>query len=331
MQFFFTKSLIFTRYDLAGAPAWVLILSLLSKRIHSVFVLRLFNDPIATFFLYLALYLFLKAKHVPDALASTIYSIAVSIKMHPVLYAPAIGLRLVLTGGWAAAVPQLLIMVLVQSALAFPFLMTDATSYFRYSFGGPGALQQVWSVNWKWLPAHIFHHESFPRALLAAHAFVLAFFALRHWCPPLRELFAWRSRTHASVQDDRAWLAIFFSCNFVGICFLRTMHFQFSAWYYHTIPFLAWIGLRPDDEVDNFSWLMKALLTALISLGVEIAFNLTREDRVVGPDGREWTTHGTPTPFGSRLLTLIHFCLLGLLAYRGLPRRAVQQPEKKEA
>eukprot|EP01126_Amoeba_proteus_P003308 TRINITY_DN1109_c0_g1_i9.p2 TRINITY_DN1109_c0_g1~~TRINITY_DN1109_c0_g1_i9.p2 ORF type:complete len:189 (+),score=19.13 TRINITY_DN1109_c0_g1_i9:58-567(+) len=41
-------------------PVWVIVLLCLSKRIHSIFILRLFNDTFAMFFLYLAIYFFLK-------------------------------------------------------------------------------------------------------------------------------------------------------------------------------------------------------------------------------------------------------------------------------
>ena len=35
-------------------------------------------------------------------------------------------------------------------------------------------------------------------------------------------------------------LLVIFSGNFIGILCARTLHFQFYAWYYHTLPFLLW-------------------------------------------------------------------------------------------
>jgi alpha-1,3-mannosyltransferase len=28
--------------------------------------------------------------------------------------------------------------------------------------------------------------------------------------------------------------------NYIGICFARTLHYQFYAWYFHSLPFLLW-------------------------------------------------------------------------------------------
>eukprot|EP00398_MALV-I-01_sp_L67-1_P000228 gene228-805_t len=306
-------------YEMAGAPAWALILALVSKRVHSVFVLRLFNDPIATFFLYVAVWTMLKAKQTPDFLASLLYSISVSIKIHPLLYAPAIGLRLVLTGGWLRAIPQLFIMVMVQIILATPFLMTNAGNYFRYAFGGPGALQQVWSVNWKFLPAEIFYDNYFKLGLFILHVIVLAIFAAKYWIPGgvfSKSIRTWKGNVNPLISDDRSWVAIFFTC----VCFLRTMHFQFCSWYWHTVPFLAWFASRSDNSSSNIMWAVRCAAAAIIAVGIEVSFLLTQKDTVQGPDGRKWTSEGTPRPEGAILLTVCHFILLALLFARGLPK-----------
>ena len=66
-------------------------LTCLSKRIHSIFVLRLFNDAPAMILLHLSMYLFSCDAW---ALGCVVFSLAVSIKMNVLLFAP--GLLLLL-------------------------------------------------------------------------------------------------------------------------------------------------------------------------------------------------------------------------------------------
>ncbi len=68
-----------------NVPPIMWILLLLSKRIHSIFVLRLFNDCVAVLFGYIAIVFFTHNRYRIGCLS---YSFAVSIKMNMFLYAP---------------------------------------------------------------------------------------------------------------------------------------------------------------------------------------------------------------------------------------------------
>ncbi len=66
-------------------PPWALALLCASKRLHSIFLLRLFNDGLAMGVAYVALATLAAARPV---LAVTLFSAAVSVKMNVLLRAP---------------------------------------------------------------------------------------------------------------------------------------------------------------------------------------------------------------------------------------------------
>ncbi|CAJ1367400.1 unnamed protein product [Effrenium voratum] len=291
-------------YRKADAPLWAFALCMLSKRSHSVFVLRLFNDAVAQFFCYAALLLLLNGRHLRSALA---YSLAVSIKMQPLLVCPVMGLCLVLEGGWHRAASCISAMLALQMFLAQPYLQVNWWGYLARSFGGPGDLQHAWSVNWRFLPELWFQSRGFALALLLAHVALLLLFAEFRWIPGgflSKRIRRWKSEVKL---DPGMVVSTWFSCNFIGVACLRTMHFQFVVWYFHTVPFLGAWALR------RFSPLLRCLATALLTAMVELPFLLTSSGHVRGPDGRFWRTQGVPTAYGSLLLQLAHGLLLALL------------------
>lgn len=302
-------------YRKAGAPGWLMVLLMLSKRVHSVYVLRLFNDGIAQLFLYLSLLLFLQHRRVCFAIA---YSVAVSIKMHPLLYCPAVGLSLVLSGGWAHALFLIMLMFLVQVGAAAPFLVANPAAYISRAFGGPGDLQQVWSVNWRMLPEAVFLSKRFAAWLLLAHLGLLATFAHKRWIagglldPRLRR---WCVRPLEGLQPDRDTVALWFACNFVGICCLRTIHFQYLVWYFHGVPLLAWYTVRPEER-QGLAWVGRCLVVAGLTLAVEVPYLLTQRGLARGPDGHSWETEGAASTKGSFVLLVAHVTLLLMLAVR---------------
>lgn len=83
-----TQATVMAVYISAQAtPPWALSLLTLSKRIHSIYVLRLFNDCWATAGAYAALLLLCRSHW---ALAIIAFSAAVSIKMNVLLMAPSV-------------------------------------------------------------------------------------------------------------------------------------------------------------------------------------------------------------------------------------------------
>lgn len=78
-------------YRQAGVPPWVFPLLSLSKRVHSIFVLRLFNDCFAVAGLFAAVGLWQRRWWTVGTL---VYSVGVGVKMSLLLCLPAVGVVL---------------------------------------------------------------------------------------------------------------------------------------------------------------------------------------------------------------------------------------------
>ena len=113
---------------------------LLAKRIHSIYVLRMFNDCIAVLLGYLAIYHFTKQKW---RLGSFIYSLSVSVKMNMLLYAPGILFLYLVGTGLQETIICLFICAIVQLILGLPFLLTYPKEYLIRSFSLSLALGNI--------------------------------------------------------------------------------------------------------------------------------------------------------------------------------------------
>ncbi|KAL1955202.1 hypothetical protein VTO42DRAFT_8914 [Malbranchea cinnamomea] len=106
-----TLALVMACYRSAGAPPYIFGLLVLSKRLHSIFLLRMFNDGVAALFLWAAILMFQRRQWL---LGVTIWSIGVGVKMTLLLVAPAIAVVLTLTVGFPEAVGLGVTAVLLQ-------------------------------------------------------------------------------------------------------------------------------------------------------------------------------------------------------------------------
>lgn len=107
-------------------------LLVLSKRIHSIFVLRLFNDCVAMALVYTSILLFLNHRW---KVGCILYSLAVSVKMNILLFSP--GLLLLLIQGHSSLFDVFICLSIcasIQLALAWPFLLHAPVSYLRGAF-----------------------------------------------------------------------------------------------------------------------------------------------------------------------------------------------------
>lgn len=168
------------RYRRVVIPAmFALVLLCASRRIHSIFVLRLFNDGVAMLILYMAILAI-----VLDAWNTGVllFSVALSVKMNILLFLPGLIVVLVKRFGILRSALKLLLMVLVQVVLAIPFLIINAEGYAHGAFDFGRKFFHIWTVNLKFLSEDVFRSDILSKTLLALHLIFLILFGLFKWC-----------------------------------------------------------------------------------------------------------------------------------------------------
>ena len=134
-----------------GSSVWSyrigLVLLCLSKRVHSIFVLRLFNDSVAMLLLYVSVWMFITSRW---NFGCFIFSLAVSIKMNILLFAPGLLMILLQAGSsYRFTIEKLAICAVTQLLLGYPFLKEYPVSYLRKAFELDRVFMYKWTVNWK--------------------------------------------------------------------------------------------------------------------------------------------------------------------------------------
>jgi len=97
--------------DSSQVPPYVFPMLILSKRLHSIFMLRLFNDCFAVFFLFTSILCYQTGLRTAG---SVMYSLGVGVKMSLLLALPAVGILLLQTLGPSGAFRRALLMVQLQ-------------------------------------------------------------------------------------------------------------------------------------------------------------------------------------------------------------------------
>ncbi|KAG8370652.1 hypothetical protein BUALT_Bualt13G0005500 [Buddleja alternifolia] len=261
-------------------PWWALCLLSISKRVHSIFVLRLFNDCFATTLFHASLVSFLYQKW---HLGLIIFSGAVSIKMNVLLFAPPLLLLLLKAMDILGVISALAGAALVQILLGMPFLLSYPIEYISRAFNLGRVFIHFWSVNFKFVPEPVFVSKGFALGLLAAHLILLAIFAHYRWCRHEGGVFSVLHSKLVQMKLKTAHLSSFqlkpnlnsnrvlrtehiattmFIGNFIGIVCARSLHYQFYSWYFYSLPYLLWRTPFP-------SWLRLILFAA-----VEFCWNI---------------------------------------------------------
>lgn len=208
-----------------------LIMCLTSYRIHSIYVLRLFNDPVAIMFAYASFYALLRKRHY---VSSILFSFAIAIKMNILLFAPAYALVFYEDLGLVRSLKNATVAALTQLALALPFLITNPIGYYHRAFNFGRIFLHQWTVNWKFLDEDTFTSPNFFKILISAHLILLFLVFWNRW---LNVLLFKRYTFHGRRDDPVLTL---FIANFIGVACSRSLHYQFYVWYYHSLPMILW-------------------------------------------------------------------------------------------
>eukprot|EP00050_Salpingoeca_kvevrii_P000602 m.152115 g.152115 ORF g.152115 m.152115 type:complete len:514 (-) comp10159_c3_seq7:1210-2751(-) len=237
-----TLVVVYQIYRICKLHPLVLVLLSASYRMHSIYALRLFNDPVAMILLYLAVLLFLKRRWTTGCI---LFSLAVSVKMNILLFAPGLAILLMFELGVLHAFLNIALCGLIQLGLAWPFLMVNAWGYLVRSFNLGRQFFYIWTVNWRCVSEDVFLDRRFQLALLLGHVALLAWFAWRRWLPRGALQLSFGRPAKPAGFSPRTTTLILFTSNLIGIAFSRSLHYQFYSWYWHTLPFLLWCTRLP--------------------------------------------------------------------------------------
>ncbi|CAO3641867.1 unnamed protein product [Cunninghamella echinulata] len=262
-------------------PPYLLVILCLSKRLHSIYVLRCFNDPVAMLFMYGCILSLIYRRY---TLSSLLYSLALSIKMNVLLFFPAFGIILWQSLGAYFTILQLSLIVIVQIIIGYPFLSTFPTSYLSRAFEFSRVFDYQWTVNWRMVDEKFFISTDFAKLLLAGHISLLLIFMLKQWCQKNGGLiltFIRGFKLYQTIQltsDDIIYAM--FTSNFIGILFARSLHYQFYSWYYHTLPYLLFQSCWVSVQFEQYRSQIRLFILATIE-GCWLTFPST--------DNSSWT------------------------------------------
>ncbi|GHJ86063.1 hypothetical protein NliqN6_2465 [Naganishia liquefaciens] len=235
-----------------------LLLLPLSKRLHSIYMLRLFNDPLAMIVFYFAVLLLCKKQwHTGVAF----YALALGIKMNILLFLPGLLVLLFQYKGAIGTIVSVGMIAIIQLLLPAPYFFSSrqsAQTYFASAFDFGREFLFKWSVNWRWLGEDTFLSKELKRGLLISHFVALILFAYFRWSSIIpggtvtvlkRGLSSVQALGKAPIsrglESGLHIPFVLFTSNMLGILFARSLHYQFFSWYAHQLPFLLWLTRWP--------------------------------------------------------------------------------------
>ena len=229
-----TLAIVLRIYNKCRVPFVYTAALIMSKRIHSIFLLRMFNDGIAMMLAYAAVALFASRRW---SVGCAVYSLAVSIKMNIFLFAPGLLCLLCANLSPIGVVLNLGICAAVQLVLGLPFLLTDPLAYLGKAFELSRVFDYKWTVNYKFVNEEVFASKPFGLGLLALNVALWAVACRRRWLPRFRQGPLPSSTFYRNV------VLTLFESNLIGFACCRSMHYQFYVWAFHQLPLVLALSL----------------------------------------------------------------------------------------
>lgn len=269
-----TLALVFASYRRVNAPPWLLVPLVLSKRLHSIFLLRLFNDCWATFFFWLSVY---GATIQRWSIMTIALTLGLGVKMTMFLPFPAIVPILVQGAGTELTVFWMCLTWILTFSSALPFVGKEETViYMKQAFNLGRQFLYKWTVNWRFVPEDVFLSKQFAYSLMAVHVIILLAFLHYKWVRPSSTglwNFTQKHFDYFAINDAEAdEIASRMTPKFVmdallgsiaiGMMCARSLHYQFFAYLGWSTPYILWrSGSHPMVvlavwALQEYAWLV---------------------------------------------------------------------------
>ncbi|KAL2406422.1 Dol-P-Man:Man(5)GlcNAc(2)-PP-Dol alpha-1,3-mannosyltransferase [Exophiala dermatitidis] len=308
-----TLAVVLACYRRVGAPPWLLVPLSLSKRMHSIFLLRLFNDCWATLALWTAIYLLQRRQWRSGAL---IWGLGLGVKMTLLLAAPAIGVVILQGSGTRQGILSGISVALLHLLLALPFLSKGAGSqYLQRAFDFGRQFLFKWTVNWRFVGPETFASPSFAVGLLVLHVAIISVFLQNKWIKPSASSISDFIRKYAGSlrEDEHLRISSKITPTFVmdsilgsvviGMLCARSLHYQFFAYLGWATPYILWraggspVLVLANWAVQELSWLVfpstdtsSMLVVAELALQVVCALIAPPVDHISPPKAHDKTS-----------------------------------------
>lgn len=251
---------------------YVIYMLLMSKRLHSIYVLRLFNDCFTTLFAVASIVTLQVAarrkaskrlSYIPYILlflAADFLATAISIKMNALLYLPGflVVSYFLCNENLAKMALVVLFGVFIEGGINARFLFDPEVraEFIDGAFNFSRQFLYRWTVNWKFVPEETFSSFSFQKGLLLLHITLLLAFLFHNWIAPTITgksiLKTIKDGLHPLVDSITSKNIILSSAgpqfvfdvmtlsNLIGVLCARSLHYQFLCWYFYSFPYLLY-------------------------------------------------------------------------------------------